>query len=151
MAHKSLISEMSLILLAPEGYYSLLMSPEGLWGISLILTLPGVIGSMWCFWLNWFQFVRGERHSPWCCAKVSCLYLPRLPTEIKLFRISSSWDVLEVWFSHWWEILQGSHGRFWNMCVEFSHPWNNFLPHSVNIYRIVNRSCFCKFLYNLSV
>lgn len=46
MAHKSLISEMSLILLAPEECYSLLMSPEGVWDISLILTLPGIIVSM---------------------------------------------------------------------------------------------------------
>lgn len=48
MAHKSLISKMSLILWAPEGCYTLLMGPEGLWDISLILTLPGVIGSMRC-------------------------------------------------------------------------------------------------------
>lgn len=46
MAHTSPISEMSLILLAPEECYSLLMSPEGFWHISLILTLPGIIGSM---------------------------------------------------------------------------------------------------------
>lgn len=46
MSHKSLISEMALILLAPKGCYLLLMSPEGLWDISFILTLPGVIGSM---------------------------------------------------------------------------------------------------------
>jgi hypothetical protein len=40
---------------------------------------------------------------------VLSVYLPRLPAEMKIFRVNSTQDLLEVWLSHEWEILKSSH------------------------------------------